>query len=338
MRAVVIAEPGGPEKLELREVPSPSLYPGAVRVAVRTSALNRADVLQRRGFYPAPPGVPADIPGLEFAGEVVECGPDARRFAVGARVMGLVGGGAHAEEVVVHERELLAVPDVLDDVAAAAVPEAFITAWDALFGQAALRRGETVLIHAVGSGVGTAALQLASLCGATSIGTSRTATKLDRAQALGLDHGVVCAAGVFDDRSVEIVRSLSDGRGVDVVLDLVGGRYLQGNVRAMAHGARLVTLGLLSGARGELDLSVVLARNLRLQGSTLRGRPIEQKIQLARDFEREVLPAFATGQLAPVVERVVSMEEVREAHALMERNETFGKIVLRWSVTDRDTA
>jgi len=331
MRAVTIAESGDPGVLEIREIDAPRIYPGAVRVKVAAMALNRADVLQRRGLYPAPRGVPDDVPGLEFAGRVAETGEGAERFEPGDRVMGLIGGGAQAEEVVVHERELMRVPDGLDFEAAAAIPEVFVTAWDALVLQAGLRRGERVLIHAVGSGVGTAALQIANLWGAETIGTSRTTTKLERAETLGLNHGVVCQNGAFEDATVEIVRSLAADDGVDVILDLVGGRYLSGNIRALREGGRMVTIGLLGGLDGRLDLATVLTRRLTLCGSTLRARPLEEKIELARGFEREVLPAFVTGELAPVIDRVMPVESVSDAHDLIERNATFGKVVLTWS-------
>ena len=238
MKAVVITKPGGVEVLEIREVETPP-DPAAdrVRVRVHASALNRADVIQRRGYYPAPPGAPSDIPGLEFAGEIDRIGPEVRDYQPGDRVFGICGGGAHAEYVTVPASHLARIPSNLDWADAAAVPEVFITAHDALFTQAHLQSGETVLIHAAGSGVGIAAIQLASIVGARSIGTSRTAAKLERAAEYGLSHSVV----VDKDPSqlVEPIKEWTEGVGVDVVLDLVGAAYLDTNLKVMAMKGRM---------------------------------------------------------------------------------------------------
>lgn len=327
MRAVVIREPGGPEVLELREVDAPTPARGEILVRVQAFGLNRADLLQRRGSYQTPAGVARDIPGLEYAGVVEACGPGARRFRPGDAVMGITAGAAYAEYVVVHEREALAVPAGWSAIEAAAIPEAFLTAYDALFVQLGLTAGETVLIHAVAGGVGLAALQLAKLAGARVLGTSRTPAKLERAAELGLDAGIVAGA----DWPQAVLREAS--QGVDVVLDLVGGAYLAGNLEVLRERGRLIVVGLTAGARAELDLGRVLRKRLTLVGTVLRSRPLEEKVQLARTFEQRLAGALASRALRPVVELVLPAERVAEAHARMEANATVGKTVLTWGAT-----
>lgn len=324
MRAVVITRPGGPEVLAVREVATPEPGRGEIRVRVIAAGVNRADLLQRRGAYPAPPGSPADIPGLEYAGTVEAVGPGVTQRSVGARVMGIVGGGGYAEYVVVHEREAIPVPDALSFEQAAAVPEAFLTAHDALFTQAGLALGECLLIHAVGSGVGTAALQLAKAAGATVLGTSRTAGKLERAGELGLDVGIDASREDF----AEVVASRTGGEGVHVILDLVGGPYAAGNVRALARRGRWLVVGLTAGRTAELDLGALLTKRLRVFGTSLRTRPLEEKIDAAQQFRAHVLQLLDSGRVRAVVDGVYPLETAAEAHDLMERNQTFGKLVL----------
>src|SRR5579863_2120459 len=253
MRAIVIREPGGPEVLELRDVPSPEPSRGEVRVRVRGTAVNRADLLQRLGMYPAPPGSPTDIPGLEIAGEVDLVGEGVTHLARGDRVFGIVGGGGYAEQIVVHARALARVPSGMGLTDAAAIPEAFITAWDAMIGQARLTAGETVLVHAAGSGVGTAALQIARAVGARVIGTARTPEKVGRARELGLGEAIVVQGGVFADE----VLARTAGRGVDVVVELVGGGYVSEDIACIAPGGRIVIVGAMAGARAEVDLAAL---------------------------------------------------------------------------------
>lgn len=328
MRAVVIVSHGGVEGLEVREVARPHA-PSADRVLVRVRAasLNRADVLQRKGFYPAPTGAPQDVPGLEFAGEVVETGDEARAWRVGQRVFGITGGGAQAEYVVVPESTLAEIPSNLDWHEAAAVPEAFITAHDALFTQARLEMGERVAVHAAGSGVGLAAVQLARACGARVFGTSRTAEKLERARALGLDEAIV----VGDDPMVfaTAVRELTGGAGVQVILDLVGGPYLQANLEALALRGRLLLVGTTAGASAALNIGVVMKKRLRIFGTVLRARSVEEKAEATRRFAAHVVPLLERGTVRPVIDKVYSMDEVREAHERLESNASFGKIVLK---------
>jgi putative PIG3 family NAD(P)H quinone oxidoreductase len=325
MKAVVITAPGGPDVLELREVEVPVLRPGCVRVLVHATALNRADLLQRRGHYPAPAGA-SDIPGLEYAGTVDDVAPDVTRWRPGDRVMGLVGGGGYAQYVVVHQDETLPVPAQWLLEEAAAVPEAFLTAHDALFTLMQLQAGHTVLVHAVASGVGTAALQLANAAGACVIGTSRTGAKLEQLRDLGLEHGIDVSRSDF----VEEVRRLTAGAGVNGVLDLVGGDYLPGNIRSMAPRARLIVVGLTAGSTAPLDLRAVLRNRLSIIGTAMRTRSLEEKIRVVQAFERSGLPWLEAGIVRPVIDRVLTINRVADAHRALEANATIGKIVLIW--------
>jgi putative PIG3 family NAD(P)H quinone oxidoreductase len=296
-------------------------------VRVRATALNRADTLQRRGFYPAPPDSPADIPGMEYAGEIDALGPDVdgvASVALGDRVFGLVGGGAYAEQLVVHARMTAKIPDGLSFEEAAAIPEAFITAYDAMVTQARLRGGEPLLVHAVGSGVGTAAVQLGRALGAEVIGTARTADKIERARALGLDHGILVGK---DAKFADEVRRVAKD-GVAVVLELVGGGYVEEDLRCLQILGRVAVVGLTAGARTPLDLSMLLHRRARVFGTTLRARPLEEKIAVMRCFEREIVPLFRRGRVKPVIDRVYPLAEAGAAHTRMENNESFGKIIL----------
>ncbi len=327
MRAIVIARPGGPEVLELRDVPAPEPGLGRVRVRVAASGVNRADLLQRRGGYPAPPGWPPDIPGLEYAGTVDALGEGVAGWRVGDRVMGLVGGGGYAEQVLADAAEVLPVPDGLSLEAAAALPEAFITAHDALFTQLRLAAGETLLVHAIGSGVGTAALQLAKAAGARVLGTNRSEWKLERARELGLDGAI--PTGARRDW-VEAVLQATGGRGVDAILDLVGGDYLAGNTRVLAPRGRLIIVGLVAGRAAELDMDAVLSKRLAIFGTALRSRPPAEKAETTRAFARAALPLLADGRARPVLDRVYPAAQAAEAHRRMESGANFGKIVLGW--------
>jgi NADPH:quinone reductase len=326
MKAVVITKPGGPEVLEVRDVPEPEPQGDQVRVRVRACGLNRADLMQTRGYYPAPAGVPGDIPGLEFAGEVEKLGPTVTGpLKVGDRVFGIVGGGGMAEQVVTHERMAVPIPANLGFEEAAAVPEVFLTAHDALETQAGLRPGERVLIHAVGSGVGSAACQLAHVMGCTVFGTARTASKLERAAGYGLDVAIDTSNQDFS----EVVRDQTDGAGVDVVLDLIGASALAGNLDALTTCGRLVLVGLLGGGTATLDLSVLLRKRIHVVGTTLRARPLEEKIAVTRRFAARVVPWLGRGLVRPILDRVFAFEDVRAAEERLESNLGFGKVVLR---------
>lgn len=325
MRAVVITRTGGPEALEVRDVPRPEVRGDRVLVRVRAAGLNRADTMQSRGLYPPPPGEPTEIPGLEFAGEVEAKGPDAiGPLKPGDRVFGIVGGGGLAEYVCLPERLAVPIPAGLDWPGAAAVPEVFLTAFDALDQQAELCSGEAVLIHAVGGGVGSAAVQLAHAMGCPTFGTARTANKLERAKEYGLDVGIDTSSEDF----AEVVRDRTGGRGVPVIIDHIGAAYLGKNLDAIARRGRLVVVGLLGGRKAEVDLLTLLNKRARIVGTTLRARPIEEKIAATRRFADRVVPWLDRGLVRPIVDAVFPIDQIRQAAEHMESNRGFGKVVL----------
>jgi NADPH:quinone reductase len=330
MKAVVITEPGGPEVLQLRDVPDPIAGAGQILVRVHATAINRADLLQRRGQYAAPPGVPADIPGLEYAGIVEDLGEATTRWQPGDRVMGIIGGGAYAEYVTVHEAEALPVPEKLSLEEAGAVPEAFITADDALFTLMQLHSGQAVLILAAASGVGTAAVQLARWIGATVIATSRTASKLEAITRLGAQVTVDTNKQDY----IEECTLVTEGRGVDGVLDLVGGSYFARNLEALARRGRLILVGLTAGATSEANLGLILRKRLTVIGTVMRARPLEEKIITTSEFAKRTLPLLEAGTVKPIIDRVLPMWEVARGHEVMEKNQNVGKIVLTWARTD----
>ncbi|MCC7055218.1 MAG: NAD(P)H-quinone oxidoreductase [Gemmatimonadaceae bacterium] len=327
MRAAVITAPGAPDVLRILERPLPAPAPGDLLVRVRASAVNRADLLQRIGRYPAPPGVPADIPGLEFAGEVAACGAGVEGFVVGDRVCGLVAGGAHAEYLVTDARTVARVPDGMSWEVAGAAPEVFITAHDAMVTQAGLRAGETVLVHAVGSGVGLAAVQLATALGARVFGTARGLAKLDAARVMGMVDGCQPGEGDWIARAMA---GWTDGGGADVVVDLVGGDYTAGSLAAMAPRGRLMLIGALAGSKATMDLRTVLGRRLTIRGTVLRSRGLDERMAVIGAYERDVLPWLASGRLAPRIDARFELAELATAHALVESNGTVGKVALRF--------
>ena len=326
MKAIVIDKSADGGALVYRDVPDPLTGPDDLLVSVRACALNRADVLQRMGGYPQPgPRPEFEIPGLEYAGEVVEAGSRVEGFAPGDRVMGLMAGGAYAELVSTPQRLAVKVPDSLSWQEAGATPEVFITAHDALL-QCNLQAGERVLIHAVGSGVGVAGVQIAKMMGASQvIGTAGSAEKLERAAELGLDVGVNYREADF----AEVVLEATDGAGVDVVLDVIGAAYWEQNLRSLARQGRMVEVGLMGGGVMENgSLGPLLMKRLQVRGTTLRARPLEQKAAATRAFEKSVLPHIATGRIKVVVDSVYPLREAAAAQAHMEANANFGKIVL----------
>lgn len=331
MRAAVISRPGGPDVLAIEQRPTPAVHDGDVLVRVVGSALNRADLVQRAGRYPAPPGAPPDIPGLEFAGVVSAIGASVTRWRIGDRVFGLVPGGAHAEYLATPAETVARVPDVLDLSVAGTLPEACITAHDALQ-QADFASGESVLIHAVGSGVGLAAVQIVRALGGVPFGTARSEAKLYTAGALGLEAGFVPgrdesgAPGFADE-----VTARTGGRGVDVILDLVGGPYVSEGIRALAPRGRLMLIGLLAGPDASLDLRRVLSRRLSVRGTVLRARAHAERVAFTQAFTDVIVPMLVGGRVKPVIDRTFSLEQIVEAHALLEGNETSGKIALRIS-------
>lgn len=327
MLAVKIVSHEGAGRLEVCEVARPRASADRVRVRVRAAGLNRADLLQKRGRYPAPPGVVADIPGLEFAGEVEQTGDEVMTWKTGQRVFGITAGGAQAEYVVVPESHLAPIPDALDFAQAAAVPEVFITAHDALFTQARFQPGERVLVHAVGSGVGTAAVQLARAASAGAVyGTARTVEKIERAREFGMGEGVPVSddAGVF----AEAVRVWTRGAGVQVILDLVGASYLDANLDALGHKGRMILIGTLGGSTAPLDFGRVMRKRLRVAGTVLRARSTEEKAAATRRFAAHVVPLLAQGRVRPVIDSKHALAQVSAAYERLESNETFGKVVL----------
>ncbi len=324
MKAILIKNEGRGGHLEIGEIPEPVPARREVLVQVRATALNRADLLQCRGLYPAPPGVRPDVPGLEFAGMVRETGTGVLSLKAGDRIMGILGGGGHAEQVVVHETHCMQIPADMDWASAAAVPEAFLTAWDALFERAGLTAGQSVLIHAAASGVGTAAVQMAAAAGCRVAALVRSPSKRDRLRSLGADD-------VFDPADPELpdrIRGLTGGSGVDVVLELVGSPAFHLNASLLATGGHWILVGLLGGSRIEIDLATLLTRRLTLAGTVLRSRSVEEKGNLTARFAARVLPRFPAGELRPVLHGTFTMDRIREALEIMERNENFGKIVM----------
>ena len=325
MKAIVITTHGGPDVLQLQDIPDPVPGPEDLLVAVRATALNRADVIQRTGGYPQPGPKPAfEVPGLEFAGEVQQAGDRVEGFAPGDRVMGLLAGGGYAEKVVVHNRLAMKVPDGLSWREAGATPEVYITAHDALR-QCDLVAGESALIHAAGSGVGVAAVQIAKLLGASFVaGTAGSDEKLDQAKALGLDLGINYRTANF----AEAVLGATNGRGVDVILDVIGAEYWERNMQAIAPKGRMVLVGLMGGPETKANLGLLLMKRLQVRGTTLRARPLEEKAAATRAFEKSVVPHLANGRVKVVVDRVFPLADAPDAHRYLESNANFGKVVL----------
>ncbi len=323
----MFTRPGGPEVLEVQERPMPVPAPNEILVSVKASALNRADLSQREGNYPAPPGAPPDILGMEFAGEVAGVGTEVVAWEPGDRVFGIVGGGGNAEYLVTDAQSVARIPDRLSWTDAAAIPEVFITAHDALFTQAALQRDERVLIHAVGSGVGLAATQLVRAYGAIPFGTARSSDKVERARELGLKDGIVVA----DDVSVitAAADALTHGKGFEVTLDLLGGAYLVASIQAAARRGRIMLIGTIAGRTATVPLGMILVKRLLLRGTVLRARSMDEKRAATAAFARDVLPLLASGTVVPTVDRVYELGEIRPAHERLASNETFGKVVLR---------
>jgi putative PIG3 family NAD(P)H quinone oxidoreductase len=322
MRAVLITKPGKPDVLEIQQAETPEPLGEQVRVRVRAAGLNRADLHQVAGNYPAPAGVPSNIPGMEFAGVVDAVGPLVRQWKRGQRVMGIVGGGAQAEYIVAHEGMLVEIPENLDFVQAASVPEVFLTAHDALFTQARLQMGERILIHAAGSGVGTAAIQLAHAAGATVYGTSRTPDKLERAKPLGLETGLAA------ENFAEEIKQITQGVGVHVIIDFIGAAYMEQNLDAIAPWGRIVYLATMGGVQANINLGIVMSKRVQIRGCTLRTRTLEEKLAVTRLFATHVVPLLASGRIKPIVEQVYPLREVVAAYNTMSENKNFGKLII----------
>ena len=324
MRALVLDEKGGPEVLRVRDVPDPVIGPDEVLVDVVSTAINRAEVLQRLGLYPQPAPAPKfEIPGLEFAGRVVALGERVINWRVGDAMMGIVSGGGYASRVAVHERQAIRVPSAVSLNDAGAIPEVWITAFDAIVAQGGLAPGGAVLIHAGGSGVGTAAIQIAKALDATVIVTA-SAGKCPRCLELGADRAVDYATEDF----VEAVLDETGGRGVDVVLDVIGGDYVDRNIDALASRGTILQVGTMGSGKATVSIGKLMGKRAGIVGTMLRARPLDEKITISQRFAREILPGFDAGRFAPVIDARFTLEEMPAAHRMMEANVNFGKIVI----------
>jgi NADPH:quinone reductase len=322
MIAVEIREPGPPDVLQGAERPMPQLRPGEVLIRVEAAGVNRPDIMQRLGKYPPPPGA-SDIPGLEVSGEIVDVCETAR-WKVGDRVCALVAGGGYAEYCAAPARQCLPLPSGMDAVSAAAVPETFFTVWTNVFQRGRLQPGERLLVHGGTSGIGTTAIQLGKAFGATVMATAGT----DEKCAVCRDLGAELAINYKSQDFVDAIREATGGRGMDVILDIVGGDYLPRNIQCLALGGRLVQIGLIGGSRAQLDLRAILQKRLTLTGSTLRARTVEEKGELARDVEAHVWPLLSSGAVKPVIHATFPLARAADAHVLLESGEVIGKLVL----------
>jgi putative PIG3 family NAD(P)H quinone oxidoreductase len=323
MRAVEIAAPGGPEQLRIAMRPVPRPGPGEVLIRVAAAGVNRPDVMQRQGRYPPPAGA-SDIPGLEIAGEIVQIGPSVTGLSAGDSVCALLSGGGYAEYAVAAAPLCLPAPQGLTLVEAAALPETFFTVWTNLFDRGRCKAGDDVLIHGGTSGIGTTAIQLASALGARVYATAGSDDKARVCERLGAVRGINYRTEDF----VEVVRRETAGKGADVILDMVGGEYLDRNLQAAAMEGRIVIISMLGGARGELKLGTLLTKRLTVTGSTLRSRSVEEKAAVAAAVHRNVWPLLASGRVRPVIHQTFPLAEAAAAHALMETSNHIGKIVL----------
>ena len=323
MRAVVLSGHGGPEVLTFADIPTPQIGPEEVLVQVRATSLNRADLLQRMGFYPDPFPGEHEVPGMEFSGRVQAIGARVRAWKVGDEVMGIVSGGAYAEQLVVHERQAMRIPRGVSLADAAAIPEVFITAWDALVLQGGLTSGRWALVHAGASGVGTAAVQMCKAIGAHVIATCST-SKVDAVKALGADVVVDYTSSDF----VDAVKTATGGRGVDVVLCVIGGDYLDRNVASLAQKGHIVQVGVMGGGNMSFNLAGLMPKRAKLSGTVLRARPIEEKIAISQRFSTEIIPLFEAGKIRPVIDCRYQFSDIAHAHKHMTANANTGKIVI----------
>jgi NADPH2:quinone reductase len=323
MTAIVIRSPGGPEMLVPEERPVPRPGEREVLVKVAAAGVNRPDVMQRKGLYPPPPGA-TDIPGLEIAGEVVALGPEVTRWKAGDKMMGLVIGGGYAQFCPVHESHAMAIPGNLSAIEAAAIPETFFTVWHNVFERGGLKAGETLLVHGGSSGIGTAAIQLAKASGARVITTAGTPEKCQACRRLGAD----VAVNYKDEDFVAATKAATDGRGADVILDMVGGDYIERNYEAAAVEGRVVQIAFQGSPKAMVDFRRIMLKRLTHTGSTLRARSVEHKGAIARAVEQHVLPLIAAGRVKPVIDSSFALAQAELAHARMESSAHIGKIVL----------
>ena len=323
MKAIAIREPGGPEMLIPVEIARPEPGQGEILIRVEAAGVNRPDTIQRMGLYPPPPGAPA-TPGLEVAGEVVAAGPGVTLWRAGDRVCALLGGGGYAEYAIVHESHALPIPRGFSAIEAAALPETFFTVWTNVFERGQLKAGETFLVHGGSSGIGTTAIQLAHVFGARVFATAGSAEKC----AACLELGAEAAINYREQDFVAEVKKLTASRGVDVILDMVGGDYIARNIQSAAPDGRIVSIAFLNGSTAEVNFMPVMLKRLTLTGSTLRPRGIEEKAALARALREKVWPLLEAGRIRPRVDTTFPLAEASRAHALMEKSSHVGKIIL----------
>lgn len=324
MRAAVFSGAGGPEVITIKDISEPIAVDDQLLVRVRASGLNRAEILQRKGFYPAPADAPTDIPGLEFAGVVEKVNQSVKEFRTGQKVFGITGGGCQAEFVAVEKDLAMPIPDNLDFTTAAAIPEVYITATDAIYNQLQIKPGESVLVQAAGSSVGIALLQILKKLGCHVLGTSRSDWKLKKLKEMGLDTGINTQNQDF----VEAVREVTGGKGVSACVDFIGAPILNKNIEVLAEGGRLLILGMLGGTEGAIDLNKVMAKRVKISSVSMRSRPLKEKVAATKLFREKVLPWIASGEIVPVVDKTFRLEELAAAHRYMEENKNLGKIVI----------
>lgn len=326
MKAVVITQPGGPEVLQITDRPKPSIAPNEVLVKVAAAGINRPDVAQRKGNYPPPAGAPQDIPGLEIAGTIAEIGADVSRWEIGDKVCALVIGGGYAEYCNVPEGQCLPVPENLSFVEAASLPETFFTVWSNVFDRGRLKPGESLLVHGGSSGIGVAAIQMAHALGSPVYVTAGSDEKCKFCE----DLGVKKAINYRKENFPEVIKELTKGKGVDVILDMIGGDYTPGNIQSLADEGRLVLINTMNGKDVQIDLAQVMRKRLNITGSMLRSRSVEFKSYIARNLEKHIWPLIASGKIKPIINSVFPAEEASQAHQLMESSEHIGKIVLNF--------
>ncbi len=324
MKAIVITQPGGPEVLRIEDRPKPSFGPNEVLVKVAAAGINRPDVFQRKGNYPPPTGAPADIPGLEIAGVVAEMGANVARWKIGDKVCALVMGGGYAEYCNVPEGQCLPIPGNLSFAEAASLPETFFTVWSNVFDRGALKKGETLLVHGGSSGIGVTAIQMAKALGSAVYVTAGSDEKCRFCEELGAEHAINYKTDSFP----EVIKQLTNSKGVDVILDMIGGDYTPGNIESLADEGRLVLINTMKGKDVQIDLSQVMRKRLTITGSMLRSRPVEFKSAIARNLEEHIWPLLASGKIKSVINSVFPAGDASKAHQLMESSEHMGKIVL----------
>jgi NADPH2:quinone reductase len=324
MKAIVITHPGGPEVLQITERPIPEYSANEVLVKVSAAGINRPDVSQRKGHYPPPPGASPDIPGLEIAGTVIETGAEVSRWKKGDKICALLTGGGYAEYCNVPEGQCLPIPGNLSFIEAASLPETFFTVWSNVFDRGALKKGESLLVHGGSSGIGVAAIQMAKALGSTVYVTAGTDEKCRFCESLGAAKAINYKTESF----AEVIKQITNGKGVDVILDMIGGDYAQPNIKSLATEGRLVLINMMLGKDVQVDLSLVMMKRLTITGSTLRSRDTAFKVSIAQKVEKNIWPLLASGQIKPIINKVFPAGEAAEAHRLMESSEHIGKIVL----------